>query len=106
MMFYEATDTYVPSVATLFQKKWTHNTQCPEIRAIYKIVSTTTSLKKYERYLSVSFTIVDSSPCLTHAVTEIKSKPKVTLLRKTNLAETRKVDGTERRGSVTLEMKE
>jgi hypothetical protein len=38
------------SVASQFQRKWLHNTQCPEVRAIYKIVNTTKNLKKYEKY--------------------------------------------------------
>jgi len=62
VMFDEATDAYTPSVATQFQQKWTNDTPCPEVRAIYRIVSTKASLKKYEQYLSVSFIIGDSSP--------------------------------------------
>jgi len=48
------------SVASQFRQKWMHNTQCPEVRAIYKIVSTTANLMKYEQYLSVWLTIANS----------------------------------------------
>lgn len=39
------------SVAAQFQKKWQHNNNCPEVHAIYKIVSTTDSSEKYDLYL-------------------------------------------------------
>jgi len=39
------------SVASQFQQKWMHNTQCPKIRAIYKIVVTRANVAKYEQYL-------------------------------------------------------
>jgi len=39
------------SVASQFRKKWLHNKKCPEVREIYKIVSTTESLEKYQQYL-------------------------------------------------------
>ncbi|KAF9648775.1 ADP-ribosylation [Thelephora ganbajun] len=39
------------SVASQFRQKWLHNNKCPEVRAIYKIVSTMASLTKYEQYL-------------------------------------------------------
>jgi len=86
---------------------WLHNTQCPEVRAVYKIVSTTENLVKYERYLSVSLIIVDSFRWLTHAPgTAIESKPGATSLHRTSPVETRNADGTGQRGSAELEMKE
>ena len=39
-----------------------HDAKSPKVRAIYKIVSTTTNLAKYEQYLSV-FLIIDNSLC-------------------------------------------
>ena len=95
------------SAESQLQRGWLHNTQCPEVRAVYKIVSTTENLAKYERYLSVSLIIVDSFRWLTHAPgTVIESKPSATLLHGTRPAETRNSDGTGRRGSAELEMKE
>jgi len=44
----------VLSVASQFRQKWMHNTQCPEVRAVYKIVNTEEHLAIYEEYLSVS----------------------------------------------------
>lgn len=35
-----------------------HNQQCPKVHEIYKIVSTTENLEKYQQYLSVSFDII------------------------------------------------
>ena len=84
-----------------------HSTRCPEVRAIYKIVSTAASLAKYEQYLSVSSTIDNSLCWLTRLVTTAnKSKLSATLLRKTKPGETRDVDGTGRQGSAELEIKE
>lgn len=39
------------SVASQFQKKWQHNKNCPEVRAIYKIVNTEDDLKKFDQYI-------------------------------------------------------
>jgi len=39
------------SVAKQFQQSWRHNTACPGVCAIYKIVSTEASLKRYQMYL-------------------------------------------------------
>ncbi|KAF9790497.1 hypothetical protein BJ322DRAFT_393641 [Thelephora terrestris] len=41
------------SVASQFKKKWQHNNNCPEVRAIYKIVSTIESLENFEQYLNL-----------------------------------------------------
>lgn len=82
-----------------------HSTPCPEVRAVYKIVGTTASLVKYEQYLSVSLIIINSERWLTQVVTAIEWKPNTILLRKTKPAETRDADGTERRGSVKLEIR-
>jgi hypothetical protein len=41
------------TVSTQFQQSWRHGTICPEVRAVYKIVSTTASLRRYEQYLYV-----------------------------------------------------
>ncbi|KAF9643753.1 hypothetical protein BDM02DRAFT_1355394 [Thelephora ganbajun] len=38
------------SVAAQFQQSWRHNTACPQVRAVYKIVNTAANLKKYEQY--------------------------------------------------------
>jgi len=45
------TDTF--AVEKQFQQTWRHGTTCPEVRAVYKIINTTASLKKYEQYLYV-----------------------------------------------------
>ena len=45
------TDTF--PVEKQFQQTWRHGTTCPEVRAVYKIINTTASLKKYEQYLYV-----------------------------------------------------
>ena len=92
------------SVASQFQQKWMHTTKCPEVRAVYKIVSTEANLAKYEQYLFVSLIIVDSSRWLTDMVAAIGSKPSITLARETNRVETRGADGTERQGSAELEI--
>ncbi|KAF9790498.1 hypothetical protein BJ322DRAFT_999170 [Thelephora terrestris] len=39
-------------VESQFRKKWQHNNNCPEVRAIYKIVGTAESLEKYEQYIN------------------------------------------------------
>ena len=39
------------TVETQFRHSWRHKTTCPEVRAVYKIIITTASLKKYEQYL-------------------------------------------------------
>lgn len=39
------------SVESQFRQKWLHNGKCPEVRAIYKIVSTKANVARYERYL-------------------------------------------------------
>jgi len=38
-------------VAKLFRRKWLHDTPCPKVRAVYKIVSTTKNMAKHEQYL-------------------------------------------------------
>ena len=44
----------------LMEEKWLHNTQCPGVHAIYKLVSTVDNIAKYNQYLSVSLVIADS----------------------------------------------
>jgi len=39
------------SVEAQFQQSWRHKTTCPEVRAVYKIINTTASSDKYEKYL-------------------------------------------------------
>ncbi|KAF9790539.1 hypothetical protein BJ322DRAFT_999426 [Thelephora terrestris] len=39
------------SVETQFQQSWRHNTTCPAVKAVYKIICTKASLDKYQRYL-------------------------------------------------------
>ena len=39
-----------------FQGAWLHNDKCPEVRAIYKVVSARENDVRYHRYLSVSIT--------------------------------------------------
>lgn len=41
------------TVEKQFQQTWRHGTACPGVRAVYKIINTTTSVKKYEQYLYV-----------------------------------------------------
>lgn len=85
-----------------------HNDECPEIRAIYKIVSTEANVAKYQQYLSVSLTVPDSLTLITMVLTTTVngSKPEATSSRRVDLLETRTAGGTERRGSVILETKD
>lgn len=39
------------SVEKQFIQTWKHNTACPNVRAVYKIIGTEGSLKQYQRYL-------------------------------------------------------
>ncbi|KAF9790536.1 hypothetical protein BJ322DRAFT_999788 [Thelephora terrestris] len=39
------------SVAIQFQQSWMQNTPCPQVRAVYKIISTEQSLRQYQQYL-------------------------------------------------------
>ena len=94
------------SVASQFRQKWMHSAQCPEVRAVYKIVSTTASLTNYEQYLYVRLIVVSFLLRLTDAATAIESRPSTTLLHKTKRAETRDADGTGRRGSAISEIRE
>lgn len=43
--------THWTAVESQFNQSWRHNTSHPEVRAVYKIVSTETSLQKYQNYL-------------------------------------------------------
>lgn len=43
------------TVASQFEKSWRSTAPCPEVRAVYKIVSTKLSLEKYEDYKSYSY---------------------------------------------------
>jgi len=38
------------SVASQFEKSWRHQTSCPTVRAVYKVISTQQNLDKYEAY--------------------------------------------------------
>ena len=46
------------AVEKQFQQTWRHGTTCPEVRAVYKIINTTASLKSYEQYLYVFLALV------------------------------------------------
>lgn len=50
--------TYHRTVESQFKESWRHNTTCPQVRAVYKIVNTEASLKKYEEYLYDSFHVL------------------------------------------------
>ncbi|KAF9790511.1 ADP-ribosylation [Thelephora terrestris] len=39
------------SVESQFKQSWRHKTACPEVKAIYKVISTEASLKQYDQYL-------------------------------------------------------
>lgn len=39
------------SVESQFKQTWRHTTACPEVRAVYKIIVTETSLRQYQQYL-------------------------------------------------------
>ena len=43
--------THRTIVGKQFQQSWRHKTACPGVCAIYKIVSTEASLKRYQTYL-------------------------------------------------------
>ena len=47
-----------PTVESQFKQSWRHNSACPVVRAVYKIINTEASLKKYEEYLYDSFIII------------------------------------------------
>ena len=51
------TDPFPFTVEKQFQQTWRHGTTCPEVRAVYKIINTTTSLRKYEQYLYASLAL-------------------------------------------------
>jgi len=40
------------SVASQFRQKWLHNNTCPEVRAVYKVVSPRANIARYELYLN------------------------------------------------------
>lgn len=56
------TGTYRITVRLQFKQSWRHDTTCPQVRAVYKIVHSKTSLKKYERYLYDLFLVVSDPP--------------------------------------------
>lgn len=39
------------SVESQFKRTWRHNTTCPEVQAVYKIILTEANLKQYQRYM-------------------------------------------------------
>lgn len=49
---------YRVTVESQFKQSWRHKTKCPQVRAVYKIINTETSLKKYEDYLYDPFSAV------------------------------------------------
>jgi len=51
------------SVEKQLRKSWLHNTQCPEVRAIYKVVSTAGNIAKYKQYLSVVSLVIADPLC-------------------------------------------
>ena len=95
----EATDVWTILVASQFRRKWMHGTQCPEVRAIYKIVSTTANLAGYEQYLSVSL-VIDSSLTLIDAhgySDQVEAKGKFALQGMPRGNENRRWHGTTRK---------
>lgn len=42
---------YRKTVVSQFRLTWRHNTTCPEVKAVYKIIISGTSLKQYQQYL-------------------------------------------------------
>lgn len=50
----------MPQVESQFRQKWLHGGKCPQVRAIYKIVSAKANVERYERYLSVLLIIPDA----------------------------------------------
>jgi hypothetical protein len=90
-------------VKAQFQDAWLHNTRCPKVRTIYKLVNTRANLAKYERYLSVSSEIANSFTVVDVYYTETESKSKGTLPHRASPAETNVADGMELQESAILE---
>ena len=44
-------ETYQTTVYKQFKRTWRHDTTCPEVKAIYKIIITETSLGQYQQHL-------------------------------------------------------
>lgn len=53
---------YQTAVENQFRQSWRHNTVCPEVKAIYKIVGTEASLSQYEQYLYEWFPVISNLP--------------------------------------------
>jgi hypothetical protein len=51
-------DLTIVVVANQFRESWRHPTACPTVKAIYLIVSTQQTLKKYEAYRYASQVII------------------------------------------------
>ena len=86
------------SVASQFRKSWRHETECPKVRAIYKIVSTMENLAKYERYLSVFLISTQSSPWLTRGYSDqVEAQGKFASQGKSPGNENRRWHGTTRK---------
>ena len=94
-------------VASQFRRKWLHDTECPEVRAIYKIVNTTKNFVKYEQY---RFVCDQAQPFALNniggTVTAIARNPSTSSSHREEPTGTRIVGGTERTGNVMLEMRE
>ena len=54
-------------VAMQFQQSWRHETECPEVRAVYKVINTAASLKKYEKYLCGRLSIISDISSITES---------------------------------------
>jgi hypothetical protein len=52
--------THRTAVESQFKQSWRHNTICPEVRAIFKIINNEESLKKYEEYRYDSLSILSN----------------------------------------------
>lgn len=95
------------TVKSQFQQSWRHPTTCPEVRAVYKIVITTTSQSKYDEYQCDRPSIHISWP---HRLNLLTTGTAWKLGEISHLwashAETRIVVGTEREGNATSEIKE
>lgn len=50
--------TYQTIVESKFKASWRYRNTCPEVRAVYKIINTEASVKKYEEYLYASFHVL------------------------------------------------
>lgn len=68
------------SVVSQFKLTWRHNTTCPEVKAVYKIIVSEASLKQYQQYLE-----------------DVESRNNFTGVGKTRGNENRRWHGTKRK---------